>query len=145
MPRSFFPSLRGYEDSLGWREADAIAAPTDLYEPLERPTDEDLLSSLERGWQSITSHTAGVRASANAIMKALALVNEAIRSAIDEAVRWHDYGKAIEEWGGDTRRVAIEARLVWPSEIAPIGKFSFQESPLLEGLAREELGKPFGD
>ena len=131
---------RGYEDSLGWTgNSNANGQVTDLYEPLERPTDEDLLSGLELGWQSIESHTSDVRTCSNAIVKELALIDEALCTAISEAIRWHDYGKAVDEWQDATRRVASNACLAWPCEIAPIGKFSFQESPLLNGLTGAQL------
>jgi len=131
---------RGYEDFLGWTgNSNVNGQVTDLYQPLERPTDEDLLSGLERGWQSIESHTSDVRTNSNAIVKELALVDEALCAAIGEAIRWHDYGKAVDEWQDATRRVASVACLAWPCEIAPIGKFSFQESPLLNGLTGAQL------
>ena len=125
----------GYEDSLGWTgNSNANGQITNLYQMLDRPTDEDLLSRLERGWQSIESHTTDVRTCSNVILKGLALVDEALCAAIGEAIRWHDYGKALQDWQDATRRVASEAELDWPSEIAPIGKFSFAESPLLGKL-----------
>jgi CRISPR-associated endonuclease/helicase Cas3 len=131
---------RGYEDSLGWTgNSDANGEVTDLYEPLEQPTDEDLLSRLERGWQSIESHTSDVRTCWNAIAKELPLVDEALCAAIGETIRWHDYGKAVAEWQDATRRVASVACLTWPCEIAPVGKFSFHNSPLLIGLTGAQL------
>lgn len=131
---------RGYEDSLGWTgNSNANGQVTDLYEPLQSPTDEDLLSSLERGWQSIESHTSDVRACSNTIVRELALVDEDLCAAIGEAIRWHDYGKAVDEWQEATRRVASGACLAWPCKIAPIGKFSFHNSPLLNGLTGAQL------
>lgn len=130
----------GYDDALGWTgNANANGQVSDLYEPPNRPTDEDLLSSLERGWQSIESHTCDVRTCSNVILRELDLADEVVCAAIAEAIRWHDYGKAVDEWQEATRRVAREACLVWPREIAPIGKFSFHESPLLDGLTGTRL------
>jgi len=128
----------GYDDALGWTGiSDPNAQVSDLYQPSSRPTDEDLLSSLERGWQSIESHTTDVQTCWNDIRTVL--VDEKLCASIDEAILWHDYGKAIEEWKEATRHVASEARLVWPEQIAPIGKFAIRESPLLEGLTGLEL------
>lgn len=130
----------GYEESLGWTgNSDVNAQVTDLYELLELPTDEDLLSRLERGWQSIESHTADVRTCWKAIAKELPLVDEALCAAIGETIRWHDYGKAVAEWQDATRRVASVACLTWPCEIAPVGKFSFHNSPLLIELTGAQL------
>lgn len=131
---------RGYDDSLGWTgNSNTNGQVTDLYEPIERPTDEDLLSGLVCGWQSIESHTSDVRTCSNTLLDELASVDEAVCVAIGEAIRWHDYGKAIDEWQDATRRVASNACLDWPSEIAPIGKFSFQESHLLKELTGAQL------
>lgn len=130
----------GYEDDLGWTGIkNGNAQVTDLYEPLDRPTDEDLLSSLEIGWQSIESHTQDVKTFSQIILDGLSPLDEALRSAISEVIRWHDYGKAVEEWQDATRRVAAKARLTWPDQIAPIGKFSIRGSPLLKGLTELAL------
>jgi CRISPR-associated endonuclease/helicase Cas3 len=97
----------GYADTLGWtgNSADNEQV-TDRYVPLERPTDEDLLSNLDRGWQSVDSHTRDVRASSKSILDGLAFVDEAVRRAIDEAIVWHDYGKVIDGWQDATRQIA---------------------------------------
>jgi CRISPR-associated endonuclease/helicase Cas3 len=130
----------GYDDGLGWTgTSNGDTQVTDLYVPLDRPTGEDLLSGLAKGWQSIESHTRDVRRCSEDILDALSPFDEAVRGAIAEAIRWHDYGKAIEGWQDATRRVAAEARLTWPDQIAPIGKFSFAESPLLDRLTGPEL------
>lgn len=130
----------GYADTLGWTGNSADNGQiTDLYVPLEHPIDEDLLSSLDRGWQSVDSHTRDVQASSRAILDGLAFVDDAVRGAIDEAILWHDYGKVIDSWQDATRRVAEVAGLAWPTEIAPIGKFSFHESPMLTGLTGSSL------
>lgn len=125
---------RGYVDTLGWTGGSENAPVTALYEEPQHPTDEDLLSALERGWQSIDSHTRDVRSCSDTIINGLSLVDEGVRAAIADAVSWHDYGKAVDGWQEATRRVADAAGLSWPSEIAPIGKFSIRESPLLAAL-----------
>lgn len=124
----------GYVDTLGWTGGSENAPVTALYEEPQHPTDEDLLSALERGWQSIDSHTRDVRSCSDTIIDGLSLVDEGVRAAIADAVSWHDYGKAVDGWQEATRRVADAAGLSWPSEIAPIGKFSIRESPLLAAL-----------
>lgn len=124
----------GYDVALGWT-GDETSQVSDLYEPSSAPTDEDLLASLERGWQSIESHTTDVQSCWDTIRELLDLDDKQLCAAIDEAILWHDYGKVIDGWQDATRRVAEDAGLVWPTEIAPIGKFSFYESPLRAGLA----------
>jgi CRISPR-associated endonuclease/helicase Cas3 len=130
----------GYANTLGWTGNNSDNGQiTDLYAPLDHPTDEDLLSSLDRGWQSVDSHTRDVRATLKSILDGLAFADEAVREAIDEAILWHDYGKVIDGWQDATRQVAEAAGLTWPADIAPIGKFSFHESPLLTGLTGSVL------
>lgn len=130
----------GYVDTLGWTGNSADNEHiTDVYVPLGHPTDEDLLSSLDRGWQSVDSHTRDVRVTSKSILDGLSFIDDAVREAVDEAILWHDYGKAIDGWQEATRRVAEAARLTWPTEIAPIGKFSFHDSPLLTGLTGSAL------
>lgn len=130
----------GYDDNRGWTgSSDGDNVVSDLYVPLERPTDEELLSNLEAGWQSIDSHTQDVHAVSREILDGLSMHDRDVRVAFDEAVPWHDYGKALDEWQEATREVASEARLIWPVQIAPIGKFSFRESPLLDGLTNSAL------
>lgn len=129
----------GYVDALGWtgKTPENNSQASDLYQPSIRPTDEDLLSSLERGWQSIESHTTDVQSCWKCIRTVID--DDELCAAIDEAILWHDYGKAIEEWQEATRHVASEARLVWPEQIAPVGKFAILESPWLESLTGPEL------
>ncbi len=131
----------GYDNALGWtgKMPKNNLRISDLYQPSIRPTDEDLLSSLERGWQSIESHTIDVQSCWNSIRQTLALDDDKLCATIDEAILWHDYGKAIEKWQEATHHVADEARLVWPAQIAPVGKFAIRESPLLESLTGPEL------
>jgi CRISPR-associated endonuclease/helicase Cas3 len=128
----------GYSDALGWT-GDSNAQVSDLYQPLSRPTDEDLLSGLERGWQSIGAHTTDVQSCWNDIRVALALDDQELCAAFDEAIVWHDYGKAVRRWQAATRLLASKAGLAWPRSIAPIGKFSFSESPQLNGLSGAKL------
>lgn len=130
----------GYDDRIGWtgRSADN-AHLTDLYDPWPLPTNEDLLSELEVGWQNIPSHTADVLKRASDVLDELGTVDPEIRAAIVEAVRWHDYGKAVRRWQAATRLVAWNAGLTWPRGIAPLAKFSFKESPLLVGVTGLDL------
>ena len=130
----------GYSDVLGWTGiGDPNVPVSDLYQPLSRPTDEDLLSGLERGWQSIGAHTTDVQSCWNDIRVDLALNDTELCAAFDEAIVWHDYGKAVRRWQAATRLLASKAGLAWPRDIAPIGKFSFSECPQLDGLSGVSL------
>jgi CRISPR-associated endonuclease/helicase Cas3 len=129
----------GYADTLGWTGSSNDAPVAPLYEEPQHATDEDLLSALERGWQGIDSHTRDVLACSETILDSLSPVDGGLRTAITEAVVWHDYGKSIDGWQDATRGVAAAAGLAWPSEMAPIGKFSFRESPILAGLTGSDL------
>ena len=131
-------STGGYADALGWT-GDQNSQVSDLYQPTSRPTDEDLLSNLERGWQSIDSHTTDVQSCWNTIRELLDLDDVELRAAIDEAILWHDYGKSVRRWQAATRLLACKAGIEWPRDIAPIGKFSMSESPELDGLSGTEL------
>jgi CRISPR-associated endonuclease/helicase Cas3 len=131
----------GYESNVGWTGNDSNQPVSDLYEPVERPTDEDLLSNLEQGWQSIACHTADVRTCWDAIYNEISPLDREVAASIYEAIRWHDYGKSIRRWQAATRLVAWTAGLAWPRKAAPIGKFSFAESPLLLQLTGAELRK----
>jgi len=129
----------GYENNLGWTGNDSDQPVSDLYEPVQRPTDEDLLSNLEQGWQSIACHTADVQRCWATIYKELAPLDDDVRASIDEALLWHDYGKSIRRWQAATRLVAWSAGLEWPRNAVPVGKFSFAESPLLQQSRGAEL------
>ncbi len=128
----------GYDNALGWT-GDETSRVSALYRPLSRPTDEDILSSLERGWQSIGSHTTDVQALWNTIRNVLALDDTELCAAINDAILWHDYGKSVRRWQAATRLLACKAGLDWPRGIAPIGKFSISESPQLDGLSGASL------
>jgi CRISPR-associated endonuclease/helicase Cas3 len=80
-----------------------------------------------------------------AIRKALTLNDQALCAAVDEAILWHDYGKSIRRWQAATRLLACKAGLVWPRNMAPIGKFSISESPRLKGLSGAELYRAIRD
>jgi len=131
-------SAGGYADALGWT-GDQDSQVSDCYQPPSRPTDEDLLSNLERGWQSIESHTIDVQSCWTTIRESLIFDDQQLCAVIDEAIQWHDYGKSVLRWQAATRLLACKAGLDWPRDIAPIGKFSFSESPQLEGLSGAKL------
>ncbi len=130
-------SAGGYDDATGWT-GDSSNHPSDRYEVPTKPTDEEMLSMLENGWQGLAAHTADVFDEAKGILEGLQVpADSPLAKAIVEAVRWHDYGKNVARWQDATRKLANAAGLAWPDGIKPIAKFSFNNSPNL----REKTGK----
>jgi CRISPR-associated endonuclease/helicase Cas3 len=131
-------SAGGYDDVTGWT-GDSSNPSSDRYVEPSKPTDEEMRSRLNDGWQSLAAHTADVLGEVNRILVELRVPTDSpLANAIVEAVRWHDYGKNVARWQDATRKLARAAGLVWPDCIKPIAKFSFKNSPNL-------LGKTGGD
>lgn len=147
-PESLFPGatlllpLRagGYSEAVGWTGEKTDNTFDSLYTPPARPSDEDLLSALEKGWQSIADHTTDAHQDALAILRELGIdMENELAQAVQLAVKWHDYGKNLRPWQEATRLVARQALLVWPHDLRPIGKFSIGTSPLLNGKTDDAL------
>lgn len=141
-------SAGGYHDgsdgepARGWTGSDKDDQIRSLYEPRSRPSDEDLLSHLERGWQSIPDHTQDVGAEMSLLVRDLEISNDSeLGAALQEYVVWHDYGKIVRRWQAATRLVAAGAGLEWPRDRRPLAKFSFSNSPLLEGKRGAALAR----
>lgn len=143
-------SAGGYDDATGWT-GDSSHQPSDRYVEPTRPTDEEMRSRLNDGWQGLAAHTADVSDEAMRILAGLQEpIDSLLAKAIVEAVRWHDYGKNVARWQDATRKLANAAGLAWPDGIKPIAKFSFNNSPILREktgnelrLAIRELGRSF--
>ncbi len=132
-------SAGGYDDVTGWT-GDSSNHPSDRYVEPTRPTDEEMLSRLNDGWQGLAAHTEDVCGEAMRILAGLQQpLDSLLAKAIVEAVRWHDYGKNVARWQDATRKLANAAGLVWPDGIKPIAKFSFNNSPILRGKTGNEL------
>jgi CRISPR-associated endonuclease/helicase Cas3 len=121
----------GYSPERGWT-GDATDQPESLYRPETRqpPSNEDLLSRLDRGWQTIGDHTGEVQ---DLLAGLLETDDGEVLKAFKEAALWHDYGKAHLRWQRAARLLAYAAGLRWPRALAPVGKFSYRNSPLLVG------------
>lgn len=132
-------SAGGYDDATGWT-GDSSNQPSDRYVEPTRPTDEEMLSRLNDGWQSLAAHTADVFGEANRILAGLQVpADSSLAKAIVEAVRWYDYGKKVARWQDATRKRTNAGGLVWLDSIKPIAKCSFNNSPNLRGKAGKEL------
>jgi len=135
----------GYREVSGWTgEADDKPV-TSVYEPSEMPSDEEMLSSLENGWQSIAQHTNDVTIEWERIADALEGtmgLSPQERSAILTATHWHDLGKNHPSWQSAAETALKEAGIDISADVRPIAKFSLSESPGLTGNElRRELTK----
>jgi CRISPR-associated endonuclease/helicase Cas3 len=123
----------GYHEGSGWsgREDDKPVA--SVYEPSDTPSDEEMLSSLENGWQSIAQHTEDVTLDWERIIGALeqpVLSQEELSAALT-ATHWHDIGKNHPTWQSAAKDALTRAGIPIPLDACPIAKFSLSESPRL--------------
>ncbi len=124
----------GYHEDSGWtgREEDKPVA--SVYEPSDTPSDEEMLSSLNNGWQSIAQHTDDVTLDWECIIGALEGVLALSRkeqSAALTATHWHDIGKNHSSWQFAAKDALTKAGIPIPQEACPLAKFSLSESPRL--------------
>jgi CRISPR-associated endonuclease/helicase Cas3 len=125
----------GYDNGVGWTGDKADNKHGSHYQPKDAPTDEEQLSSLANGWQSIAVHTAAVTRELREELRHLlsAPEHKSEHSALLDAVPWHDVGKNHFRW----RRAALRALLkagfsknfIRPN--VPVAKFSLGDSPTL--------------
>ncbi len=123
----------GYREDSGWtgREEDRPVA--SVYEPSDMPSDEEMLSSLDNGWQSIAQHTEDVTRDWQRIIGALEqpVLSQKELSAALTATHWHDLGKNHSGWQSAAKEALINAGIPIPQEVCPVAKFSLSESPRL--------------
>lgn len=132
----------GYREDSGWTgSGDDSPVPT-AYEKRITPKDEDALSILTHGWQSIEHHTKSVTAEWQQIAEALgveeSLDNEVQKAAIT-AIRWHDIGKNHPKWQSAVKSALEHAGIAFSRAEWPAAKFSLSESPRLTGKTGAEL------
>ena len=144
--RSVFPgavlllpiSAGGYSPAKGWTGDGRDNAITDLYEPPELPSDDDLLSLLGDEWASIGRHTQQAKEILRTILESV-LSGPAICAAMLEAMDWHDFGKNHPEWQAAVVHAAEQAGVAIPGDSAPFAKFSLGTSPALIGKSGRDL------
>jgi CRISPR-associated endonuclease/helicase Cas3 len=134
-------SAGGYDPQRGWT-GDPNDQPDDLFVPPELPSEEEMLSALSHGWQSIEEHTADVLAVLEGIVACLPQdAFEAEKQALLEAVTWHDAGKNHWRWRWAAARALLKARV--PKERIkphlPLAKFSLADSPRLRDQQSGQL------
>jgi CRISPR-associated endonuclease/helicase Cas3 len=124
----------GYNRDSGWtgREEDKPVA--SAYKPDDAPSNEDMLATLNNGWQSIAQHTNDVTVDWESIIGALgtSIFTQEEKATALTATHWHDLGKNHSSWQCAARRALTDALIRMPEEACPIAKFSLSESPRLK-------------
>jgi len=124
----------GYHEDSGWTGREEDKPVTSVYEPSDTPSDEEMLSSLNNGWQSIAQHTNDVTLDWECIIGALEGVLALSRkeqTAALTATYWHDIGKNHSSWQFAAKDALTKAGIPVPQEACPLAKFSLSESPRL--------------
>jgi CRISPR-associated endonuclease/helicase Cas3 len=132
----------GYRTDVGWTGSEEDKPVASIFKPAEVPSDPELLSSLDHGWQSIEQHTVEVSFEWLHIMEVLGgagLAHEE-QHAVLNAVYWHDTGKNHGAWRCAAERAFAEAGISVPKGLLPIAKFSLADSPHLK--ERNDDGSP---
>jgi CRISPR-associated endonuclease/helicase Cas3 len=124
----------GYRLDSGWTGRDEDMPVPTLYEPGGTPSDEEMLSSLDNGWQSIAEHTKDVTSNWTCILAAVEmtlLLSPQEQSAALTGTHWHDIGKNHSAWQSAAEVALTKAGISIPKDSCPIAKFSLSESPRL--------------
>jgi CRISPR-associated endonuclease/helicase Cas3 len=123
----------GYNMATGWTGDKADNKHGSHYQPKTRLTDEEQLSSLANGWQSVAVHTGEV---AKELREELRLLLSAPEHRTDQdallnAVSWHDVGKNHRDWAGAVLKALQEAGITGKEAHQPFAKFSLADCPSL--------------
>ena len=126
-------SAGGYDNAAGWTGDKADQNHGAHYEQKDGPTDEEQLSNLSNGWQSIAVHTTAVADELRELLPHLLSVTENVdeRDALMKAVPWHDVGKNHPGWQQAVLKALEKAGITGRDEHKPFAKFSLSESPSL--------------
>jgi CRISPR-associated endonuclease/helicase Cas3 len=133
----------GYDNGVGWTGDGADNKHGARYQPQNAPTDEEQLSSLASGWQSIAVHTAAVTRELREELRHLlsAPEHKSEHSALLAAVPWHDVGKNHRTWQQAVLTALEQAGITGKEAHQPFAKFSLSDGPSLTGLQGEALKK----
>ncbi len=131
----------GYDEDAGWTGGRLDNKHLSRYQQRTSPSDEEQLSSLANGWQSIAVHSHAVGLQLQEILRGLLLTEEAESSALTLAVPWHDLGKNHGDWQAEVASALSEAGIHGKEAHQPFAKFSLSESPLLAGSHDGSLKK----
>ncbi len=133
-------SAGGYDMDSGWTGETKDDKHTSHYKAIDEPDDEELLSCLANGWQSIAIHTADVAAELAKLWNAT-IAEGSYRDELEAfvaAVPWHDVGKNQPNWRQAVVEALRAAGITSKEEHVPFAKFSLSDSPHL----RDKDGKP---
>ncbi len=119
----------GYDTILGWTGIKDDKNFSPAYEPREWCSDEEQLSSLANGWQSIAEHTTFVAKELNDLLAYLLLAGDVEREALTRAVPWHDIGKNHLGWQEAVVKALERAGITGKEAHRPFAKFSLADSP----------------
>lgn len=137
-------SAGGYDSKTGWTgKTDDKNVPS-CYQPENEPADEDLLSCLQNGWQSIEEHTNAVSSVLDEILNSLnelGLTGDERKALKEMAVPWHDVGKNHPDWQKAVDTALEQAGIQGKDTHRPFAKFSLSDSPHLKGLTGADLRK----
>ncbi|MBP7951540.1 MAG: DEAD/DEAH box helicase [Verrucomicrobiales bacterium] len=133
----------GYDNTSGWTGNKDDNKHSSHFTPLESRSDEELLSCLDNGWQSIAEHTAMVETELSELLKYLLLSdgNQDECAALLGAVPWHDIGKNHPAWQQAVIVALEKAGINGKENHQTFAKFSLSESPSLQGKTGSELNK----
>jgi len=131
----------GYDHDAGWtgEKTDNKHAPH--YKQNKAPTDEEQLSSLTNGWQSIEAHTGFVAQELSYLLRHLLTNDGPDRNALTLAVPWHDIGKNHPRWQEAVVEALGRAGITGKGLYQPFAKFSLSESPSLAGQYGDALAR----
>jgi CRISPR-associated endonuclease/helicase Cas3 len=134
-------SAGGYDVNSGWTGETKDNKHTSHYKAADEPADEELLSCLANGWQSIAVHTADVAAELAALWNATIEegANADEQEAFAAALPWHDVGKNHPDWQQAVVEALRAASIMGKEEHVPFAKFSLSDSAMLVGLTGKEL------
>lgn len=134
-------SAGGYDVDAGWTGDQKDNQHPSHQQTIDAPSDEESLSCLANGWQSIAVHTAEVAAQFATLWAATidAGTYAAEHNAAIAAVPWHDVGKNHPAWQQAVVDALKEAGITSKEEHIPFGKFSLSDSPSLRNLSGKDL------
>jgi CRISPR-associated endonuclease/helicase Cas3 len=123
----------GYDNAAGWTGDKLDNKHSSHYRPGDEPSNEEQLSCLANGWQSIAVHTAEVAREVNELLSLLLATNEnqVARESLVSVVPWHDVGKNHPDWQQAVVNALEMAGIAGKDGHLPFAKFSLSESPLL--------------
>jgi len=124
----------GYDNAKGWTGHKEDNKHPAHYRRQDEPSDEEQLSSLANGWQSISIHTGEVACELDELLRHLPSTEQIECAALLDAVSWHDIGKNHPKWQQAAIKAVEQAGITGKQAHQPFAKFSLSDSPSFAGL-----------